>query len=258
VNLLNELWFFKSFLIPLTDVALLAFMLYKGYQILVQTRAVQLIKGTSFLFIIYGIAFLLNLRTLLAVLNLMVPGLVIAISIIFQPELRKIFTRLGQGKFFRFRGSSQAFDIEEIIKTAVTLSEMKRGALIVFVRSVGLKNISETGTNLDAEVSASLLMTIFSFDTPLHDGAVIIENGRVAAAGTLLPLSEQQDIRKSFGTRHRAALGVVEDSDAIALVVSEETGAISLAYESLLYYNLEVEDIRTKLIELLRLEIRHD
>jgi len=255
MNWLNDVWVMRSIIIPIADIAILSFIIYQGYQILVQTRAVQLIKGMISIFVLYGVAFAFNLRTLLTVLNLMVPGLVIAIAIIFQPELRKIFTRIGQGRLFRFRGSSQGFDLEEVIKAAELLSELNRGALIVFVRAVGLKNIVETGTSLDAEISSSLLVTIFSFDTPLHDGAVIIENGRMVAAGTFLPLSEQQDIRKSFGTRHRAALGVVEDSDAVALVVSEETGAISLAFESLLYYNLEKREIAEKLSELLRLEL---
>jgi diadenylate cyclase len=247
-------WIVHSVILPFIGVAILAFLFYQGYLILIQTRAVQIIKGSFFLVALYGFAYFLNLKTLLTVLNLMVPGLVIAIAIIFQPELRKIFTRLGQGTIFRFRGSSGGFKIDEIIKAATMLSEIRRGALIVFVRSVGLKNIAETGTPIDAEISASLLTTIFSFDTPLHDGAVIIENSRITVAGALLPLSEQQDIRKSFGTRHRAALGVVEDSDAVALVVSEETGAISIAYESLLYYNLDSAEVEEKLVSLLRLE----
>lgn len=249
---INSFAFLKDVIIPVLDVLILAWLIYKGYQILVQTRAVQLVRGTAFLGALYGVAFVFNLRTLLTVLNLMTPGLIIAIAIIFQPELRKIFTRIGQGKFLRFRGGSTGLPVDEILKAAEALSTMRRGALIVFVRSVGLKNLSETGTNLDAEVSSSLLLTIFSFDTPLHDGAVIIENGRMMAAGAVLPLSDQQDMQKTFGTRHRAALGVVEETDAVALVVSEETGAISLAYESMLYYNLERDVLEEKLADLLK------
>jgi diadenylate cyclase len=116
---------------------------------------------------------------------------------------------------------------------------------------VGLKNIIDTGTRLDSLLSSSLIVTIFGHDTPLHDGAIVVQEGRVAAAGCLLPLSEQQDIRKSFGTRHRAALGLSEEADAVVLVVSEETGALSLAYESKLYYGLVPEQVRRRLGELL-------
>jgi diadenylate cyclase len=143
---------------------------------------------------------------------------------------------------------------EEILKAAENLSGLRRGALIVFSRSVGLKNIIETGSKLDAEISQALLMSIFAFDTALHDGAVIIEGGRVSSAGSFLPLSEQQDIRKSFGTRHRAALGMAEETDAVVLVVSEETGAISLCYDGAMYYDLELEEIKERLWDLLQLK----
>ena len=126
-------------------------------------------------------------------------------------------------------------------------------ALVVFARNVGLKNIAETGTRLDALVSSSLIISIFGHDTPLHDGAIVIQEGRAIAAGCFLPLSEQQDIRKSFGTRHRAALGLSEVADSVVLIVSEETGAISLAYDSKLYYGLGPDQARQRLGELLEL-----
>jgi len=250
---LTNIWFIRSIVLPVLDVAILSFLFFKGYQILIQTRAVQLIRGTAVLLLMYGFAYVLNLKTLLWVMNLLVPSLFIGIAIIFQPELRKIFTRLGQSQLFRLHASSQTFEVEEILKTAETLSELRRGALIVFARSVGLKNIIETGSRLDAEISSALLLSIFSFDTALHDGAVIIEAGRISSAGSFLPLSEQQDIRKSFGTRHRAALGIVEETDAVVLVVSEESGAVSLSYDGALYYDLELDEIREKLRDLLHL-----
>ena len=123
--------------------------------------------------------------------------------------------------------------------------------LVVFIRQNTLKDISETGTRLNADLSSSLLVTIFGHDTPLHDGAVIIQGGRIIAAGCFLPLSEQQDIRKTFGTRHRAALGLSEETDAVILIVSEETGAISLAYDSKLYYDLTSVEITRQLENLL-------
>jgi len=251
---LANLWLIQNLILPLIDISILAFLIYKSYQILVQTRAVQLIKGAASLLLLYGVAFILQLKTLLWVLNLLVPGLVVGLAIIFQPELRKIFTRLGQGQFFHLNTPSQELPLEELIQSAKILSDMRRGALIVFSRSVGLKNIIETGTHLDAEISSALITSIFAHDNALHDGAVVIESGRIASAGSFLPLSEQQDIRKSFGTRHRAALGAAEETDAVIMVVSEETGAISLAYDGVLYYNLDTNEIRSNLIDLLKIK----
>ena len=125
--------------------------------------------------------------------------------------------------------------------------------LAVFIRRNSLKDIAETGTRINAELSSSLLVTIFGHDTPLHDGAAIIQGGRIVAAGCFLPLSEQQDIRKTFGTRHRAALGLAEETDAVILIVSEETGSISLAYDSKLYYDLTPAEITRQLEEMLDL-----
>ncbi|WP_238565774.1 diadenylate cyclase CdaA [Spirochaeta lutea] len=244
----------RSILIPIIDISLLTLIFYKGYQIFLQTRAISLIRGVIFLVVLYGVAYLLQLRTLLWLLNMVAPSLLIGVAIIFQPELRKIFIRLGQGQLFHFRESDKPLQIESVLKAAGVLSDQRRGALVVFVRNVGQKNIIETGSRLDAELSPALLITIFGHDTPLHDGAAVVENGRIVAAGAFLPLSEQQDIRRSFGTRHRAALGLAEESDAVILVVSEESGAISLAYDSMLHYNLGIEEARSRLSELLNVD----
>ena len=241
----------SAYIVPALDVLLLAFLLYKSYQILVKTQAVSLVKGALILAAFYIIAAFLKLATVSWILNAIAPGLIIAVAIVFQPELRKIFMKLGQGSIFRGGQRPRAGQIEVVINAAETLSGMRRGALVVFGRNVGLKNIIDTGTRLDSLVSSSLIVTIFQFDTPLHDGALIIQEGRAAAAGCFLPLSEQQDIRKSFGTRHRAALGLSEEADAVVLVVSEETGALSLAYDSKLYYGLSPEEVRSRLGELL-------
>jgi diadenylate cyclase len=253
MNWLLESWLLRDYILPIADILLLAIIFYKAYSIFLQTRAIQLVRGTMFIITLYAFAWVLNLNTVLWLLNFLAPSLVIAIAIIFQPELRKIFTQLGQGRLFRFRESSRPLEVDTVLRAAEVLSSQQRGALIVFVRNVGQKNIVETGSSLNADLSAALLISIFGFDTPLHDGAVIIEDGRVSAAGAFLPLSEQQDIRRSFGTRHRAALGLTEESDAVVLVVSEETGAISLAYEAALYYDLELSEVRSRLIDLLNL-----
>jgi diadenylate cyclase len=253
VDWLNNIWFLRTIILPALDVLILAYLIFKGYQILVQTRAVQLVKGAFLVLITYGVAYFLDLRTLRTILDLLAPSLVIALAIIFQPELRKIFTRIGQGRILRLSSGSEFHELDAILSAAEVLSFRRRGALIVFVRSVGQKNIIETGTRLDAQISSSLLLTIFSHDTALHDGAVVLDDGKVIAAGCFLPLSEQQDIRRSFGTRHRAALGLAEETDAVILVVSEETGAISLAYDGNLLYNLRIDEARRRLAELLDL-----
>jgi diadenylate cyclase len=236
---------------PALDILLLAYLMYKAYEVMVKTQAIQLVKGALILAVFYVTAFFLQLTTVIWILNILAPGLVIALAIVFQPELRKIFMRLGQGSIFRGADRPRITQIEAVINAAERLSSSRRGALIVFSRNVGLKNIIDTGTRLDSLLSSSLIVTIFGHDTPLHDGAIVVQEGRVAAAGCLLPLSEQQDIRKSFGTRHRAALGLSEEADAVVLVVSEETGALSLAYESKLYYGLVPEQVRRRLGELL-------
>jgi diadenylate cyclase len=242
---------FSNYVRPALDVLLLAFLLYKTWEIFVKTQAVQLARGAMILGVFYAAAYFLQLTTVTWILNVLAPGLVIALAIVFQPELRKMFMRLGQGSLFRGTARPRVTQIESVLNAAEVLSSMRRGALIVFARNVGLKNIIDTGTRLDGLLSSSLIVTIFSYDTPLHDGALIVQEGRAAAAGCFLPLSEQQDIRKSFGTRHRAALGLSEESDAVVLVVSEETGALSLAYESKLYYGLTTDQVRKRLGELL-------
>ena len=240
-----------DFLRPVLDVALLAFLLYKGYELLVKTQAMQLVKGAGFLVLIYGVAFLFRLTTLQWVLNFLGPGLFIAIAIVFQPELRKIILRLGQGDFFRPDAKQNIGQLEAVVTAAELLSRRRRGMLVVFPRKINIRNIIEAGTRINAEISSSLIVAIFEFDGPLHDGAMIIQNGKIVAAGCILPMSEQQDIRKSFGTRHRASLGMSEQSDAVVLVVSEETGALSIAFDSKLYYDLSPIEVTHKLREIL-------
>ena len=244
---------FQSWVAPVLDILLLAFLVYKAWELLVSSQAVQLLKGALILVAFWAAAFFLKLTTVSWVLNILAPGLVIALAIVFQPELRKIFLRLGQGTFFKGPAGPSSDMVDAVINAAEMLSSTHRGALVVFARSVGLKNIAETGTRLDAVVSSSLIVSIFAHDTPLHDGAIVIQEGRASAAGCFLPLSEQQDIRKSFGTRHRAALGLSEVADSVILIVSEETGAISLAHDSKLFYGLGPEQTRKRLGELLEL-----
>ena len=240
-----------DFIRPVLDAALLTFILYKGYELLEKTQALPLVKGAGFLALVYGIAYLFNLTTLRWVLSIVAPGLFIAVAIVFQPELRKIFMRLGQAEFFKPNLIVHIGKLDAVVTAAELLSEQRRGMLFVFPRKINLKNIMDTGTRINAEISSSLIVAIFQFDGPLHDGSLVIQSGKIISAGCFLPLSERQDIRKNFGTRHRASLGMAEQSDAVVLVVSEETGAISLAYDAKLYYDLSPIEVTRKLKELL-------
>jgi len=243
--------FVSRWLRPALDIAILSYLIYATYRLLLKTQAIQLAKGAALLAVVFAAAFFLRLETLSWVLNMLAPGLVIALAIIFQPELRKIFIKLGQGGIFRRGQGPRSTQLDAILHAAELLAEKRRGALIAFVRYVALDDIVERGTKIDGEVSSALILSIFEYDTPLHDGALIIKEGRILAAGCFLPLSEQRDIKRSFGTRHRAALGLTEGADAVVLVVSEETGAISLAYDARLYYNLSLPSLKKRLGQLL-------
>lgn len=254
MDLFDKIWLINDVIRPVLDISILAFLIYQVYKILVQTRAVQLIRGAVLIGLLYLIAFILKLETLLWIMNGLATVIVIIVAIIFQPELRNIFSRIGRGEWLRLSHSAHPFQVDTIINAVEVLSNRRRGALIVFPRRVGIKNILESGTRLNAELSSSLILTIFGHDTPLHDGALIIQNGKIVAAGCFLPLSEQVDIRRSFGTRHRAALGISEDTDAVTLVVSEETGTLSLSYDANLYYDLSPQKISRILNSLLNYE----
>ena len=251
MDLFENIWLITDIIRPFLDIVILAFLIYQVYKILVQTRAVQLVRGAFIVSILYLAAYMFQLDTILWIMNRMGTVLVIIIAVVFQPELRNIFIRVGQGEWFRLSHNAKPFHVDTVINAVEVLSNRRRGALIVFPRRVGLKNIIESGTKINAEISSSLILTIFGYDTPLHDGALIVQSGKIISAGCFLPLSEQVDIRRSFGTRHRAALGIAEDTDSVTLVVSEETGALSLSYDANLYYDLGTKEIKKRLTRLL-------
>ena len=244
---------FDTYMRPALDVLLIATVIYHTYRLLVKTRVLQLIRGVLWLGIVYGLAFLLQLETLLWIMNRLAPSFLIAMAIIFQPEIRQIINRLGRRTVFTFGSVREVkeYPIEPVITAVKQLVEMRRGALIVFTRRIGLLNIIDSGTKLYAEVSSQLLMTIFAYNTTLHDGAVVISDDRVVAAGCLLPLSTQTDAVANYGTRHRAGLGIAEESDAIALIISEETGTLSLAYDGRLHNVLTLDAMQQRLHGLL-------
>ncbi|MDC7219519.1 MAG: diadenylate cyclase CdaA [Spirochaetales bacterium] len=247
-------WFVNQFLIPLLDVGILSFIIYRAYTILEESRAIQLLKGALMVVIIYVAALFLKLDTLLWILNILAPGIMIGLAIVFQPELRTIINRAGRRDAFSLKGRSRSYHIDYTLSALEVLASRRRGALVVFSRTSDLKSIIDTGTRLNADLSSSLVITIFGHDTPLHDGAIVVADGKIQAAGCFLPLSRQTNLRKSFGTRHRAALGLTEETDAVVLVASEETGAISLVYDSSLYYDLSVPEAERELKRLLNID----
>lgn len=247
--------FYNAYISIVLDVCLVAFLVYHIYRIIEKTHSFQLLKGSIILFALYALTWLLELSTLKLILEILSFGLLIAIAIVFQPEIRRIFLQLGKASF-SFSSKKVSDIIDPVLDAAENLSALRRGMLVVFLRRAKLEEYYQSGTMLDALLSQNLLLTIFTHDTALHDGSVLIQDNRIVAASVFLPLSDRNDIRKTFGTRHRAALGLAEKTDAVTLIVSEESGAISLAFDSELYYDLSKVQIREILMR--ELNIKED
>lgn len=212
------------------DVLVVTLLFYWLFLLVRGTRTAQALKGLVVLVIVAFIAQRLELNAFNFLIGRFWPVFILAFVILFQPELRRALAEVGQRHFFRgFLKEAETGYLEEIIEAVDILSKKKKGALIALEREAGLKTYIETGIRIDSEVSRELLSTIFLPSTPLHDGAVIIQGNRVAAAGCLLPFTRDPDVSKRMGMRHRAALGLSEETDAVVIIVSEETGKISLA-----------------------------
>ena len=244
-----EIW---QVIISVVDVIIVAYVFYKFFMLIRGTRSIQLLKGLAVVFIAYVLSDRLNLQTTRWLLNQAQLGLVVALPIVFQPELRRALEQLGRGRIFA-RSIFQVEEVDsgkllgEVIRAVMTLSRKRIGAIIVFERETGLEDIAETGIKIDGMVSSEFLVNIFVPNTPLHDGAVLIRGSRVVAAACFLPLAEEHQLGPEFGSRHRAAIGITEHSDAIGLVVSEETGIISLANGGKLVRNLDEKTLREML-----------
>ncbi len=239
------------------DILLVAFIMYKIMLMIKGTRAVQLLKGVAVLVLITAIASFFNLYTINWLLGKAMTALVVALPVVFQPELRRALEKLGRGKLLGHnvlvqKEVDETKIIAEITRSATVLSKNKMGALIVLERETGLEEYIDTGVKIDGIISAEFLINIFVQKTPLHDGAVIIRRDRVAAAACFLPLSENPHLSSSLGTRHRAGIGITEHSDAVAVIVSEETGAVSIAVEGVLNRYLDEAGLQKRLTELLR------
>ena len=236
------------------DILIVAFLLYELLMLTKETRASAVLKGLAMLVLASWFSDLLGLTALNWVLLNIVNNGAVVLVILFQPELRKALEQIGRGTI---RESSRIQDmeqsehiVEEISSCLLTLSRRRVGALIVIEQRIGLKDVIETGTTLNSQISAALLENIFEPNTPLHDGAVVIRGGRIMAAACILTLSEGKGISRELGTRHRAALGITETTDAVTLIVSEETGIISMAREGRLTRHLDraaLENVLTSL-----------
>ena len=225
------------------EIIVLAIVFYYVMLFFHGTRGAQVLSGLLFLIIaMLVVTYVFRLDTLTWILQRFSVYVAVALLIIFQPEIRRALAELGQQHVFV--SSSERTVVDNIVKAATMLAERKIGALIAIERETGTKAIQETGTQIDSLVTPELLASIFYPHTPLHDGGVIIREDRVVAAGCLFPLSQREELSKSLGTRHRAAIGLTEDSDAVVLVVSEETGALSLAYKGRLRRALDEQRLK--------------
>ena len=233
------------------EILLLTGVFYYGYKLLRRTQGAKVLSGFLLVFFVALFASrFLELRVLSFLLQAFVSVLVLAFLILFQPEIRRALAEIGRAGGFTFHAERQAFVIEEVIKAVTELQERKYGALIVFEQSSLPQGILDSGVPVYGQVSEELLATIFFNKTPLHDGAVILRGDRVAAAGCILPVS-QQGMSRTLGLRHRAALGVTEESDAVVLVLSEESGQLTLCRQGAMERPLEVDAVRQRLTELL-------
>lgn len=243
------------------DVLLVAFVIYSAIKLIRETRAIQLAKGFVLLAVIYAAVYLLHMQVSTYMFSMVFSNLLLVLVIIFSPEIRHALESVGRSSvsnfnFFGFKNSEDIRRQEERVKmvNAVTkacadMSDKKIGALMVFEKESILGEIIHTGTPVDAEISAELIGNIFYPKAPLHDGAAVIREARVAAAGCILPLTQNNNVSSELGTRHRAAIGLSEQTDALVVVVSEETGAISVAQKGILRRNLSSGDLRELLLQ---------
>ena len=239
------------------EIIILAVLIYEFIAWVKTTRAFTLLKGIIVLLIFWLLAYIFNFTTILWLGGKIINFAIIALVVIYQPELRKALEQLGQKRFFskilpfaEKKDKGERFSdktVNELVKTCFELSKTKTGALIVVEQEILLTEYEKTGIPIDALISSQLLINIFEHNTPLHDGAVIIRGDRIVAATCYLPLSDNMSISKELGTRHRAALGISEVTDTMTLVVSEETGAVSIAIAGELFRNIDADYLKSKL-----------
>ncbi len=233
------------------DILLIAFVIYRIMDLIRGTRAVQMLIGLAVVFLGFVSSQYFGLYTLNWILDNFLSSILLVIVVIFQDDIRRALTQVGSRPFFGRERGIQQEELEEIVRAAVNLTSKRIGALIAFQREVGLNQYVEVGTRLDARVSKELITSIFIPSSPIHDGALIIHEGRMIAAGCFLPLTTNPHVSKTLGTRHRAAIGLTEETDAIVIVISEEEGAISLVREGRITRDVDAGTLRSTLQKLL-------
>ncbi len=247
-------------IVDIIDIFLVAMMLYYLYRVTRGTNAFSIILGVAMLYLMYVVVRALNMELLSGILGQFIGVGIIAVVVIFQPEIRRFLQMLGLqqnqriSRLFSGDNSEDDLDVDSLVKACIDMSETKTGALIVLQQTSDLSLMAEGGIAVDAKVSSSLLENLFFKNSPLHDGAIIINRNRVVAARCILP-STQSQVPKSYGTRHRAALGMSEVSDAIILVVSEETGALSIAQGGVIQRNIEPDKFKSVLVRRLNMNV---
>jgi diadenylate cyclase len=244
----------------LLDLAIVSLILYEVLKAIRGTRAVQMAIGSAVFVIVFYLSQWGQLETVNWLVRNVASYVVFAMIVLFQADIRRALAHLGRGPFFRYFLGTESADeaIEELVVAATLLGSHRIGAIIVIERQIGLRNYIEGGIPLDAILTNDQLVSIFQLDSPLHDGAVIVQHDRVAAAGCFLPLTVAPELSRTLGTRHRAAIGLTEENDAVAIVVSEETGIISLALDGRIERELSGDQLRTRLHQLLRSQRRDE
>ena len=237
----------------LAEIAILTFAIYRLYMAISDTKATQVLGIIMVIGFIFFLSEALQLEVIIKLMKALLVPFTMMLVVFYHPELRRAFSSaaITKKRFFRMGNQNSGEQIDSILNACNILVEKKRGALIVFPRHTDIKPILDSGTRLNADLSSALILTIFDHDTPLHDGACVVQGGKITYASCYLPLSVNHNVKATFGTRHRAALGLTESSDAVVIIVSEENGAMSLAYNANINYNLEPEQIKDILMKLL-------
>lgn len=232
----------------IVDILIVAYIFYWTYNFLLNTRAVQLLKGVLVIFIVAAVSSFLRLETLAWLIKNLTTSLVITVVILFQPELRRLITRFGQRNWLSTEDNAETFQLDELVNAVFAMASEKVGSLIVIERNTGLKSYAESGVVVDSGISEELIRTIFFPLTPLHDGALIIQEGRISGAACYLPLSDSKQLQKQHGARHRAGLGIAEETDALVIVTSEERGEISIMVNGKLISNVKNSDLKNMIL----------
>jgi len=248
INIFNSISFiWNHYLRNIIDILIVAFLFYWTYAFLVNTRAVQLLKGVVVIFIFVVLSSVLRLDALNWIAKHLTPYLIFII-VLFQPELRRLISRFGQKNWFTNDTKSETLPLDEFVNAIFAMAEEKIGSLIVIERNIGLRNFVESGVIVDAGISEELIRTIFFPLTPLHDGALIIQEGRIAGAACYLPLSDSKQMQKHHGSRHRAGLGIAEETDALVIVTSEERGEITIMVNGKMISGIKHSDLKNMIL----------